>query len=60
MSSLKTVVLVMCLAFFYILSGCAEVEVKDFKPREHGDTPPGPGLFSGEDGYFDILPGKKK
>lgn len=46
--------------FFLVLSGCSQVEVKDFKPQEErGGIPPGPGIFSGESGNFELLPPTK-
>jgi hypothetical protein len=42
-----------------LLAACSH-EPLDDRPPEHGEIPPGPGLFSGAEGGFDLLGGKSK
>jgi hypothetical protein len=38
----------------FLLAGCAGME--PFEPPKAGDTPPGPGLFTGEKGEIVLTP----
>lgn len=43
-----------------LLAGCGPHQPLDDQPPQHGEIAPGPGVFTGADGKFDLLGGSKK
>lgn len=43
-----------------LLAGCGPHQPLDDPPPMHGELKPGPGVFTGSEGKFVILGGKKK